>query len=152
MAFLDRAEFLLSHPGSHPRPAAAMMVYQAILRPCLSRLPRNASIDQAVQAINEAVAATGSMKPLTLFETCRRQVITHQHGMRFVHQVGSCWIMLAWYCVQSGKPLRGKMLMISRVTAFRIFKLDSPRQDFLKAKIFSPNARAIQGQSVNTSI
>ena len=75
VAFLDwRAEFLFAILN-HPRPAAAMMVYQAILRPCLSRLPRNASIDKAVQAINEAVAATGSMKPLTLFETCRQQVI-----------------------------------------------------------------------------
>lgn len=89
-AAVDLAELLgkaLKAMAEH-EPAAAMMVFQAILRPCLSRLPRkNASIEKAVQAINEAVAATGSMKPLTLFEEGAVQIkmldpIFHEEGDR----------------------------------------------------------------------
>lgn len=48
-----------------------MMIVQGILRPCVNRLPRkNAAIEKAVQAINEAVAMTDGLKPLTLFEAC----------------------------------------------------------------------------------
>eukprot|EP00434_Breviolum_minutum_P011972 symbB.v1.2.010556.t1/scaffold694.1/size172116/19 len=69
-------------------PSAAMMIVQGILRPCVNRLPRkNAAIEKAVQAINEAVAMTDGLKPLTLFEEGPVQIkmldpIFHEEGDR----------------------------------------------------------------------
>lgn len=46
-----------------------MMIVQAILRPCVSRLSRkDATIDKALQSIDDAVASLEGMKPLSLFE------------------------------------------------------------------------------------
>ena len=94
-----------------------MMIVQGILRPCVNRLPRkNAAIEKAVQAINEAVAMTDGLKPLTLFEAClwswidlisfinpkqlsNINIIFEQHikHKSIVHnKTISCWFGLGW--------------------------------------------------------